>query len=525
MYCGDETGSFIGDIGSHTSRFGYGGEDNPKLVHRSFVSNKQHVPSSCLSSRVASQEMDPVLRMARCSSSSSPDYSQQQQQQQQQLQPIVDPNEFLRQGDLVENWDALEVVWQSSMRIMHVKDTLKHTKGGTPYSNKPASSSIISSTTNIGGGDGKCVHPILAVTPGMTHFPGHGPMYSASIKRQQDIKYTELLMECLEAPAVFLAPSPMLSAFSLGRQTALMVDIGAGGCRVTPVVDGLVLEHAQRRNGRGGDWLDHMTWRALQEQNITVTPRYQLRKTCASNNLETKMISPLYHQWAMQDLMYELRTAPHVNFAVWTTDFRAPFTPLPPTTESSHDISTNSSPSSPSAARGTPSSTTASSSSSPTYQLPDGTEIDLSTPAGKDFCRIPELLFNEELPFATSNSNSSSTHLLPTTVDMPLHRLVQSSLSAIGDVDMRKDLSANICLTGGASVVTNLDARLSALVGWALPSLAKPKVIASRQLVERSCAAWIGASVLTSLGSFQQLWLSRTEYEEYGCALSIQRFP
>lgn len=32
MYCGDETGAFVGDCGSSTSRFGYGGDDSPKVM-------------------------------------------------------------------------------------------------------------------------------------------------------------------------------------------------------------------------------------------------------------------------------------------------------------------------------------------------------------------------------------------------------------------------------------------------------------------------------------------------------------
>ena len=31
MYCGDETGAFVGDLGHSTSRFGYGGDDAPKV--------------------------------------------------------------------------------------------------------------------------------------------------------------------------------------------------------------------------------------------------------------------------------------------------------------------------------------------------------------------------------------------------------------------------------------------------------------------------------------------------------------
>jgi actin-like protein 6A len=472
MYCGDETGSFIGDVGSHSCRFGYGGEDNPKMVVSSYVSNKQHLAPSALSPRLAEQELESILR--------TPTFTSEE--------PIVDPTQFLVQGDSVQSWDALEVAWKSSMEALRATDTLKHTLGGTPCS------TTVKSTNTAG--DGKCVHPILAITPGFTHFAGYGANYCAAVNREQYVKTTELLMESIQASAVFLAPSSMLSAFSLGRQTALVVDIGAGGCRVTPIVDGLVLEQAQRRNGRGGDWLNHVSWKALLQQKLTPTPRYLLRKQVHAK-------SPLFHQWAMQELMYELRTAPHVTLDFWSQDARVPFTPVP-----SDDSSSESPPSTPTA-------------DPLTYQLPDGTSIDLSTPTGKDFCRIPELLFTDDVPFGSTAPPSN----LPTLSDLPLHRLIQQSLLAVADVDVRKDLAGCICLVGGASVVPNLEARLSAELTALLPTMVKPKVTASRNTVERSCAAWIGASVLTSLGSFQQLWLSRTEYEEYGTTLGIQRFP
>jgi hypothetical protein len=38
MYCGDETGAFIGEVGYTSSKFGYGGEDIPKVVLTSSVS-------------------------------------------------------------------------------------------------------------------------------------------------------------------------------------------------------------------------------------------------------------------------------------------------------------------------------------------------------------------------------------------------------------------------------------------------------------------------------------------------------
>ena len=42
------------------------------------------------------------------------------------------------------------------------------------------------------------------------------------------------------------------------------------------------------------------------------------------------------------------------------------------------------------------------------------------------------------------------------------------------------------------------------------------KIISANSSSERRYGAWIGGSILSSLGSFQQMWLSRQEYEESG---------
>lgn len=37
-------------------------------------------------------------------------------------------------------------------------------------------------------------------------------------------------------------------------------------------------------------------------------------------------------------------------------------------------------------------------------------------------------------------------------------------------------------------------------------------------MIERKFASWIGGSIMASLGTFQQLWISKLEYEEQGKA-------
>ncbi|GKY96493.1 hypothetical protein MPSEU_000608700 [Mayamaea pseudoterrestris] len=496
MYCGDETGSFIGDVGSHTSRFGYGGNDSPVYHVPSYTStfgnDKPVVVPSCLSNQWAQRTVQTPLRQPRMSSDDDA-YSQ----------PIVDPTSYLQQSDSAENYNSLEHIWRKAMVDMRVFDNLKHTKGSdTSRKETVAASGVKSSSIQAQAlADGKCVHPILAVSPGCTFKVGSSNI--AADSRKELIKLAELMMETFDAKAFFCAPTPMLAAFSHGRPTALVVDIGAGGTRVTPVIDGLVMKQAQRRSGRGGDWLSNVQWKAIMSQvDEEIRPHYQVS---FKSTLKSKGI---YHRWAMQEIMYEFQTSGYVHLANWWHDSTVPFVYA----DDAMDVD----PASP-----------ASASTESSYVLPDGQVIDLTNRVGKDLCRIPELYFSDELPYLPDNKIVDQSILGQhfTLSNLSLPRLIHSSLSAVGDVDARKDLAGSILLTGGSSQFENLEQRLSLEVPRYVSSAFKCKVVASKHSIERSCASWIGGSILTSLGSFQQLWMSRAEYEEYGAALAVQRFP
>lgn len=107
---------------------------------------------------------------------------------------------------------------------------------------------------------------------------------------------------------------------------------------------------------------------------------------------------------------------------------------------------------------------------------------------------------------------------------MPLHKLVQHSLSEILDADIRKELISNIILTGSSSLFPGMEKRLSLELTLTLPGMYKNRVICSKNSVENRCSAWIGGSILSSLGSFQQMWLSKREYDECGAVLGLQKF-
>ncbi|THG13147.1 hypothetical protein TEA_012686 [Camellia sinensis var. sinensis] len=84
------------------------------------------------------------------------------------------------------------------------------------------------------------------------------------------------------------------------------------------------------------------------------------------------------------------------------------------------------------------------------------------------------------------------------------------------DVDIRKDLYGNIVLSGGSTMFPGIADRMSKEITALAPSSMKIKVVAPP---ERKYSVWIGGSILASLSTFQQMWISKGEYDESGPAI------
>lgn len=83
------------------------------------------------------------------------------------------------------------------------------------------------------------------------------------------------------------------------------------------------------------------------------------------------------------------------------------------------------------------------------------------------------------------------------------------------DVDLRATLAHNVVLTGGTSSIPGLSDRLMTELNKILPSL-KFRILTTGHTIERQYQSWLGGSILTSLGTFHQLWVGKKEYEEVG---------
>ena len=127
------------------------------------------------------------------------------------------------------------------------------------------------------------------------------------------------------------------------------------------------------------------------------------------------------------------------------------------------------------------------------YELPDGQMFTV----GKERFKGPEALFEP-------------CHMGHDAVGIDL--LTYNSIFKC-DVDVRKDLYANIVLSGGSTMFPGFADRMLKEIIMLVPNDMKVNVIAPP---ERKYSTWIGGSILASLPTFQSMWFSKEEYDESG---------
>jgi len=127
------------------------------------------------------------------------------------------------------------------------------------------------------------------------------------------------------------------------------------------------------------------------------------------------------------------------------------------------------------------------------YELPDGQVITI----GNERFRAAEVLFQPSLIGMEQSG---------------VHTLTYDSIMKC-DVDIRKELYNNVVLSGGTTMFPGIAERLHKELTALAPPTIKVKVVAPP---ERKYSVWIGGSILSSLSTFQQMWISKEEYDESG---------
>ena len=127
------------------------------------------------------------------------------------------------------------------------------------------------------------------------------------------------------------------------------------------------------------------------------------------------------------------------------------------------------------------------------YMLPDGQMVTLS----KERFQCPEALFQPNFLGIKCCG---------------IHKTTFNSILKC-DVDIHKSLYGNIVLSGGTTMYPGINDRMQKELMALAPLTSKIKIIPSK---DGKILVWIGGSILASLPTFRQIWITKREYEEFG---------
>jgi actin len=127
------------------------------------------------------------------------------------------------------------------------------------------------------------------------------------------------------------------------------------------------------------------------------------------------------------------------------------------------------------------------------YELPDGQVITI----GAERFRCPEVLFKPNFIGLEQEG---------------IHKLAFQSIMKC-DVDIRKDLYNNVVMSGGTTMFNGVAERMQKEIKALAPDSMTIKIIAPP---ERKYSVWIGGSILSSLSTFEEMWINKAEYDEAG---------
>lgn len=451
-YGGDELSGIVIDPGSSTVKAGNAGEDHPKLVFPSAVCDDASAPAD------ASAGIGDANANAKA---------------QQNETDTTQPNTADENMDVDAGTGAGSM--RRSLRVDCFTTKKEHTDVRSPFQNGAiadfdAFESLL--WYCIGEDSPRRLvlesneHPVMLTEP-----PDNKPTL-----RQHTV---DLLFEKFNVPAVFLAKQPVLSAFAVGRTTGLVLDMGHSGTTATPVHDGYVLQRSVQRSPIGGEVLSKLLMQDVEQgRNINIRPHMAISKKQRADgqfevhDLDISRVSSSFMRFKKMEVLA------HAKEEVCRCPKNASFTE-----EEYANVPTSS------------------------FELPDGTVLEYG---GLGF-KLPEVLFQPKLASTFAGGWQEEFPL-------PEKGAVQLIMDAINscDTDVRKDLFSGVVLTGGSSLFPHMKERVEQEYVPSAPSTSKPRVIAQQSSSERRFAPFIGGSILASLGSFQQMWMSKAEYDEHG---------
>ncbi|KAF7331924.1 hypothetical protein MKEN_00072700 [Mycena kentingensis (nom. inval.)] len=318
-------------------------------------------------------------------------------------------------------------------------------------------------------------HPILVTEPAWN-------------TPQNRERMAEIMFEELEVPAFYISNTAVLNAFAAGKGTAVVIDVGQKMASVTPIVDGFVMRKglmyssipefvhwhaaATLRNPTSHrpsiDLFPHQLIAAKNPVDAGALPQFALRQDRLKGTTDS------WRFWAEAREVEEwIQSVAGVLDHGWNDQY------------------VNTKP-------------------HRQYEFPTG----YAGWFGPERYLVGEQFFHVGSGAAEAWARQTNT---PAPKTIP--SLITEALRAT-DQDLRQVLVGNVVLTGGGSLFAGFSDRLHSDLARQYPHV---KIHAPGNPIERRYGGWLGGSVLGSLGTFHQLWISKEEWSEHGRAIISQR--
>ncbi|KAJ2007522.1 NuA4 histone acetyltransferase subunit [Coemansia thaxteri] len=293
-------------------------------------------------------------------------------------------------------------------------------------------------------------------------------------------KLVEMAFEKFNSPAFYVCKTPVLSAFGAGKHTGLVVDVGGDMTSTCAVYEGFCLTKSLCKQELGGELISEQILEKLKEEyDYELTPLFDIKSKAQVETLQKPVLSKHDREGTTSSYLSEMRLRAVQELKESVCEF----------IERPYDARlVGSKPQKP-------------------FEFPDGFNISV----GALRFAMPEILFNPNQFLVKRPKRFENTSLLG------LHEMVVKSVMA-SDVDLRPQLLNNVVLAGGSSLFPSYPDRMAVMLQDACPG-SRIKFSPLNSKTERKATAWLGGSILASLGTFHQLWISRAEYDEHGASI------
>ena len=296
------------------------------------------------------------------------------------------------------------------------------------------------------------------------------------------IKLTEFMFEKYKIPAIYICKSAVLSGFSCGRSTCLVFDSGHNTTYAVPVNEGYALQKSLIKNNIAGDWVTNLVEKNLEKRNININPFFKFKVKKDGEKYKTEFLKDdaifdkTYENFWKKEIIRDLKES-----CLTTNDEALKYD------EAKDEFIPNSV------------------NQELIYDLPDKNTINMT----HDKNLILERVVNPVKEYPEF---------------MGYHQMVNDAISK-SDLEIKKELYSNIFLCGGNTLFSGFPERFQKQIINTNKQTFKIKIITHPSNTERKFSAWIGGSILSSLGTFHQLWLSLAEFEEHGASIIERKCP